>query len=207
VSQAYFNDKARMWDEIMTEKDASRLEAMAARLDIKPGTTVLDVGTGTGVFVPFLLKKTGQEGNLVCLDYAEEMLKLARAKGFKGNISYICADIEDSRLTANFFDAVVCYSSFPHIKNKPRALDEINRITKAGGQLIICHTSSRENINQTHRGIPLVSDDLLPEENEARRMLSTAGFNNIKIEDREDSYFVVAVKSNLQFETDIQDRR
>ncbi len=51
--RTYFNGKAATWDEIAVEKDHSRLRQMAARLDIRPGSVVLDVGTGTGDFLPF----------------------------------------------------------------------------------------------------------------------------------------------------------
>ena len=93
MTQSYFNSKADIWDEKIAEKDSDKLENMAKNLDIQPGSIVLDVGTGTGIFVPFLLKKVGNKGNLVCLDSAEMMLEKARKKNFKGNIAYVCSDI------------------------------------------------------------------------------------------------------------------
>jgi len=196
VSKDFFNSRATTWDEKVAEKDVSKLEAMLARLDIKAGATVLDVGTGTGVFVPLLLKKIGREGKLVCLDFAEEMLKITRAKGFKGNISYLCADIENSHLADKSFDAVVCYSVFPHFRDKPKVLREINRLLKKEGQLFICHTSSRQAINEIHRSLPEVCDHLFPENEETHRMLSEAGFEDIRISDGEDDYLVSARKSD-----------
>ena len=132
MSKDFFNTRAATWDEKVAEKDVSRLEAMLARIEISPGDTVLDVGTGTGVFVPFLLKKIGSKGRLVCLDYAEEMLGIAQAKQFKGNISFLYADIENSGLPDVAFDAVVCYSVFPHFDDKPKALSEIYRVLQSG---------------------------------------------------------------------------
>jgi len=155
---------------------------------------VLDVGTGTGVFVPFLLKKIGREGNLVCIDFAENMLKEARLKGFSGNIKYLCADIKDSGLPDETFDAVVCYSVFPHLQDKPKAMGEINRVLRKKGRLFICHTSSRRAINEIHRSLPEVHEHLFPENDETRRLLSEAGFEEISISDGEDSYLVSARK-------------
>jgi len=194
MSQELFNSRAATWDEKAVEKDTSRLEAMAARLDIKPGAVVLDVGTGTGVFIPFILKKIGSEGKLVCLDFAEEMLKIAYAKGFQGNIEYICADIENSRLPAKSFDAVVCYSVFPHFRDKIKALREISRLLKENRKLFICHTSSRQAINDIHRNIPEIRDHLFPMNEEMRRMLTGAGFKDISISDGKDDYLVSARK-------------
>jgi ubiquinone/menaquinone biosynthesis C-methylase UbiE len=195
LSRDFFNSRAATWDEKVAEKDVSRLKSMIDRLDVKPGVTVLDVGTGTGVFVPYLLKKIGREGKLVCLDFSENMLKIARAKGFTGNVQYLCADIGNSRLPDESFDAVVCYSVYPHFEDKPKTLKEMYRLLKKGGRLFICHTSSRQAINDIHRSTPEVCDHIFPENQETRRMLAGAGFEDIVIEDSKEDYFVSARKS------------
>jgi ubiquinone/menaquinone biosynthesis C-methylase UbiE len=195
MTQAYFNGKADTWDEKIAEKDLSKLESLAQKLDIQPGSTVLDVGTGTGVFVPFLLKKVGDKGKLVCLDHAEKMLEKARQKNFQGNIEFVCSDISSTRFGNEVFDAVVCYSSFPHFQNKSRALKESRRVLKKGGKLFICHTSSRSAINKIHQQIPLLAKDILPDQEEMQRLLLTAGFGKIDIQDRNDSYLAIAEKS------------
>ncbi|MBN1160794.1 MAG: methyltransferase domain-containing protein [Dehalococcoidales bacterium] len=195
MSRDFFNSRAAAWDDEVAEKDISRLETIAERLDIKPGDSVLDIGTGTGVFVPFLLKKIGGKGKLVCLDFAEEMLKIAREKGFKGDINYLCADIENNSLEDDSFDAVVCYSVFPHFNNKMKAFKEIYRLLKKGGRLYICHSSSRQAINEVHKSIPEVCSHLFPENEDTRGMLSDAGFEDITISDSKEDYLVIAAKS------------
>ena len=192
--KAYFNDKAAIWDETIAEKDIAKLNRLAERLNIEPGSIVLDVGTGTGVFVPYLLGRIGKNGRLVALDFAEEMLKKARAKGFDGNIEYLQVDVTSVPLPEDVFDVVVCYSSFPHFQDKPRALSEINRVLKKGGKLFICHTSSRDIINQIHRQIPAVENDTIPDRGEMQMMLSASGFIDIGIDDNNDSYFASATK-------------
>jgi ubiquinone/menaquinone biosynthesis C-methylase UbiE len=193
MTESYFDAHADTWDDRTAEKDQKKLELMANRLGIQSGSRVLDVGTGTGVFVPFLLSKIGPEGWLVCLDYSDRMLQRARSKQFQGNIEYVCADIASTRLPDSTFDAVVCYSSFPHFKDKRRALGEIGRVLKRGGRLLICHTSSRAWINAMHGHIAEVSSDLIPDEQEFTRLLSAAGFGEIRIEDEDDSYLASAM--------------
>jgi ubiquinone/menaquinone biosynthesis C-methylase UbiE len=194
MSQEFFNARATTWDEKVAEKDLSKLETMLARIDIKSGDTVLDVGTGTGVFVPFLLRKIGQAGRLVCLDYAEAMLDIAREKDFKGNVSFLCADIENSGLPDEAFNAVVCYSVFPHFEDKPKALSEICRVLQPGGRLFIAHTSSRQAINDIHRSLPEVCGHVFPENEEMKRLLDEAGFVDIHISESHEHYFVSARK-------------
>ena len=93
MNREYFNEKAPIWDEMIAESDTVKLEVMAGRLDISPGATILDVGTGTGVFIPYLLSKIGENGRLIAMDIAEEMLKMSMAKRFNGTISYVHADV------------------------------------------------------------------------------------------------------------------
>jgi ubiquinone/menaquinone biosynthesis C-methylase UbiE len=192
--RSYFNQKADIWDETVAENDVTKLRQMARRLNIKLGATVLDIGTGTGVFLPFLLSEMGGEGRLIALDIAEEMLRKARAKGFNGYIHYLHADVADIPLGGEICDFVVCYSSFPHFQDKLKALAEIKRVTKGGGALVICHTSSRVHINEIHRQIPVVAKDLIPDEEEMWGLLAGAGFTDIWIEDSGQSYFARARK-------------
>ncbi len=194
--RTYFNQRATVWDETSSEKDMAKLERMAQRLNIEPGSTVLDVGSGTGVFIPFLSSKVGKNGRLIALDFAEEMLRKARAKGLNGNIECLHADMTSAPLLEEVFDVAVCYSSLPHFQDKLRTLSEVNRVLKNGGRLFICHTSSRAKINQFHRQIPAVENDIIPDEVEMQIMLSTAGFTDIKIDDSSDSYLASARKPN-----------
>lgn len=196
MSREFFNSRAAIWDETAAERDTLKLQAMVDRLGLNPGMSVLDIGTGTGIFVSYILAKIGQSGKLVCLDYAEEMLKVARGKIFTGRISFICADIMESGLPDNAFDAAICYSVFPHFENKLRALKEIYRLLKRNGWLFICHTSSRQQINDIHRSIPEVCSHLFPENNEMREMLKESGFIDVSIDDGLNDYLASARKSN-----------
>ncbi len=126
------------------------------------------------------------------------MLERARQKNFHGNIEFIPADIHASGLDDGSFDAVVCYSSFPHFRDKPAALVEIKRTLKSGGRLYICHSSSREAINSIHSAIPEVCHDLIPNDSTLRMMLTDAGFEDILIEARDDSFLAAAVKSKVR---------
>ncbi len=194
MSRGYFNGKADIWDEKVAEKDTGKLEQMANRLDIKTGATLLDVGTGTGIFLPYLLKKVSVDGKIIALDTAERMLSKAKEKGVEGNIDYLCADVGLIPLHDDFCDAVVCYSSLPHFPGKPKAMTEIKRVLKKGGCLYVCHTSSREHINRIHQNIAAVQNHLLPDAIEMMRLFSDAGFTKIQVEDKADSYFARGCK-------------
>ncbi len=197
MTKDYFNRMSAHWDDMATEKNQVKLERLAHSLDIEPGSTVLDVGTGTGVFIPFLLKKIGNNGKLVCVDSAEEMLKKAMAKKFSGNIGYVCTDISNTQFQNTMFDTVVCYSSFPHFHDKIESLREINRVLKTGGRLYIGHTSNRSTINNIHSQVPVLINDLIPDNGEMRKMMSEAGFSDITILEDHESYLARAKKLNV----------
>lgn len=192
--RTYFNGKAAVWDEVAAEKDQFKLRQMAARLDIRPGSVVLDVGTGTGVFLPFLRQRIGGDGIILALDIAEGMLLKARAKSTNGAVAYLNADVTHIPLSGASVDSVVCYSSFPHFQDKPGAFAEIHRVLRSGGHLCICHTSCREAINDLHNGIPEVAHDVIPEDWEMRLMLSEAGFVDVEIEDNCENYLCRALR-------------
>jgi len=194
VIRSYFNEKAETWDVMVAEKDSSKLRGMVERLHIAPGAKVLDVGTGTGVFLPFLLEAVAQNGQIVAIDVAEKMLCKAQSKNLGGNTVYICADVIDIPVEGGQFDAVVCYSSFPHFQDKLKAMREINRVMKNGGRLHICHTSSRSTINEIHENLPVVTNDTIPGENDMQKLLSASGFTDISIDDNPDSYLCQATK-------------
>ncbi len=195
MSRAFFNSRAAVWDATVAESDTSKLQRMANRLHIPLGALILDVGTGTGVFLPYLVDMIGDEGKVVALDVAEEMLRMALAKPLDGGVHYLQATTTSLPLPGEQFDAVVCYSSFPHLQPLGESLRELYRVLRQAGRILICHTSSRAKINDIHRTIDAVSDHLIPDEHEMGRILSVAGFRDITISDREDSYLATATKS------------
>jgi len=186
--RTFFNNRAIAWDETIAEKNSDTLTQMASKLEIIEGNSILDVGTGTGIMIPYYLNRIGERGKLVAMDFAEEMLRISKTKFFCGPINFLHADISSLPLSEHIFDVVVCYSSFPHFHSKLKALNEIYRVLKKGGRLNICHTSNRDIINSIHKAIPLLENDLIPDSDEMLEMLSAAGFECIQIEDNAENY-------------------
>jgi len=194
ISRKFFNDQAAHWDETARNNDPKKLHALADRLVIPKKAWILDVGTGTGIFLPYLKEKMNRQSRIICMDFAYNMLAIAHAKTAANSFGFICSEIETLHLSPELFDAAICYSTFPHFHDKPRALNNIFKLLKKGGWLYICHTASRETINNIHRNIPDFQDHLLPEKQEMEYLLTYVGFSEFVITDQPDSYLTAARK-------------
>ena len=194
ISRKFFNDRAEQWDNTVRNNDPAKLRKLANMLEIEENSCVLDVGTGTGVFIPYIAEKLNGNGKIICMDYAINMLFAADAKPkLKGNLCFICAEIETLGLEEGCFNVATCYSTFPHFHDKPQALKNLQRLLKPNGILYLCHTASKETINEIHRNIPDFYDHLIPENEEMNQLLSDAGFSNISIKASEDHYLATAI--------------
>ena len=194
ISRQFFNNEASHWDENTRNNDPVKLQELIERLAFPPDAHVLDVGTGTGVFVPYIQGKLNGSRRVTCVDFAFRMLEIAQKKNGYEGIEHVCAEIETVGFAGGVFDAAVCYSTFPHFHEKLLALANICNLLKAGGKVFICHTASRGEINAIHHKIPDLSDHLIPKENAMRKMLSAAGFDEVSIMDNAGYYLAEAKK-------------
>lgn len=191
----FFDQTAAEWDAREVEKTHVRLQEIVAGLGIAPGATVLDVGCGTGVLLPLLYEGMNGDGHLVALDLSGEMLKRAQSKGQPA--VYVQGDAQSLPLPERVFDWVLCNAVFPHFPDKPRALAEIRRVLRAGGRLVICHTASRQAINEFHHSVGgVVAHDTIPDEEEMLRLLREAGLGEAQVRDEPDRYLVLACGDN-----------
>ncbi len=191
--RVYFNEKATVWDQMMAHKPHEKLREIFGAWEFAPGSTILDVGSGTGVMLPLLKNKLGPSGKIIAFDLAEEMLLMAKKKNGEEGIDYIQGDIAAAPFTDNTFDVLICNSCFPHFLNQAVSVREMARILKPGGRVVICHLSSRAELNAMHSSLGgVVANDLLPDEKAMMLMFNQAGFSDISIDDLEDRYVLTA---------------
>tara|TARA_B100001564_G_scaffold133231_1_gene111660 strand:- start:98 stop:844 length:747 start_codon:yes stop_codon:yes gene_type:complete len=104
------------------------------------GMKILEVGCGPGSFAEDLVGL-----DVTCLDPSAEMLRVAkkrvdsaRASRGEGPAKYVEAIAESIPLPDDTFDRVFCLFSFRDFQDKKKGLEEIFRVLKPGGQLVIC---------------------------------------------------------------------
>jgi ubiquinone/menaquinone biosynthesis C-methylase UbiE len=193
--QDYFDGLAPNWDKEVTRERLECLTDIIKELDIKSGSYVLDVGSGTGILLPFLVQAVDAVGKIMALDFSIKMLHQAKAKNFSPIVDYIQADIVAVPLPDNCVDLAICNSAFPHFSDKAKALKEIARVIKNDGRLAICHTASRDRVNHLHQSIGgVVGTDFLPYESQMRELIKHAGLTITYLEDSPKRYLVIAEK-------------
>lgn len=195
--KTYFNKAAKTWDErFFTPQLASFLEKLVPEFGLEPGQNILDVGTGTGVLIPYLIQAVGPSGSVTAIDYAEKMIQICRSKHeHLKNIIVKLQDVEEDNLPSESFDAVTCFGLFPHLDKKNKALRNMNRALKLGGILIIAHALSSEEIKTHHTSAaPSVMNDTLPEKAEMKQLLKRTGFTEIYIKDEHGCYLCISTK-------------
>jgi demethylmenaquinone methyltransferase/2-methoxy-6-polyprenyl-1,4-benzoquinol methylase len=154
--------------------------------DFAGAQTILEIGTGTGAFIP-VLQELAPATWLVSTDLAGAMLGKARLRCPDSCLAQV--DTHQLPFSVSSFGLVTCHNSFPHFADKPRALREILRVLRPGGQLLILHNNSREFVNAIHTraGAP-IDVDLLPPGDEMARLLAGAGFTGVQVDDAPTHY-------------------
>ncbi|GAI23294.1 unnamed protein product, partial [marine sediment metagenome] len=133
--QEYFDQLAPTWDKELTGERLNCLGSIVKELGIKPGYYVLDIGSGTGVLLPFLIAALGDEGKIIALDFSAEMLVQGKAKSSPPIVDFVQADGMAIPLADDSMDLALCNSVFPHFNDKVKALKKIARVLKNGGRL------------------------------------------------------------------------
>ena len=192
----FFDSLAPAWDcdgQDGGKESGQKFRDLAAALQLCGCDRVLDMGSGTGVLIPYLVEALGAGGEIIALDFSLAMLRTAKTKYPAGRVRFLQADAHHLCLREKTVDAVVCFSTFPHFDNQANVLREFRRVLKSGGQLSIIHFMSREEINAFHaRVVGPVRKDALPDHDDMARFLTRAGFRDISIEDRPSFYHVRA---------------
>jgi ubiquinone/menaquinone biosynthesis C-methylase UbiE len=114
-------------------------EMVFRMLDLKPGEKILDAGCGTGIFT---LDYLAQGAEVVGLDLSEPMLRLASEKSAGYAFSAIRGDMQCLPFKDNAFDKVVSVTALEFIADGRKAADELFRVTRSGGRVVVATLNS-----------------------------------------------------------------
>lgn len=114
-----------------------------ARLALKPGGSVLEIGCGTGRNIPLLVKAVGPQGRVFGIDATEPMLRRARALCERRGYENVTLRLEDAaELTmAETVDAAFFSLSYSVMPREKLALEKAWACVRPGGRLVIMDAS------------------------------------------------------------------
>jgi arsenite methyltransferase len=180
-----------------TEKDTLPEKAVLASLgcgnptaliDLKPGETVLDLGSGGGIDVLLSARRVGPTGKAYGLDMTDEMLALARENQRQSgltNVEFLKGQIENIPLPDNSVDVVISNCVINLSADKDRVLQEAFRVLRPGGRFAVSDVVVRGEVPNAVRQsmflwVGCIAGAL--EESDYRAKLSKACFTGVDIE-------------------------
>ena len=159
-----------------------------ALAELKPGETVLDLGSGGGIDVLLSARRVGPTGKAYGLDMTDEMLALARENQRKAgadNVEFLKGEIEAIPLPDNSVDVIISNCVINLSGDKDRVLREAFRVLKPGGRFAVSDVVTRGTVPEQVRRDMLLWVGCIAgalDEDEYRTKLKAAGFEAIGIE-------------------------
>ena len=173
-------------------------EAVAASLgcgvptevaDLRPGETVLDLGSGAGADVLISARRVAPGGRAIGIDMTTEMLELARrnaAEAGVGNVEFLHGYLEDLPLPDDSVDVVISNCVINLAADKSTVLREAARVLRPGGRFAVSDVIADPELDQATREdmdqwTGCIAGALTRDQYE--RALTAAGLRDIEITD------------------------
>ncbi|XP_023633158.1 phosphomethylethanolamine N-methyltransferase-like [Capsella rubella] len=182
----------------MSRGGVETTKEFVAKMDLKPGQKVLDVGCGIGGGGFYMAENF--DVHVVGIDLSVNMISLAleRAIGRKCSVEFEVADCTKKTYPDNSFDVIYSRDTILHIQDKPALFKTFLKWLKPGGKVLItdyCRSAETPSLEFAKYIEPKGFD--LHDVQAYGKMLKEAGFENVIAEDRTDQ-FVEFLKRELE---------
>jgi ubiquinone/menaquinone biosynthesis C-methylase UbiE len=134
-----YSRSAPMYDQTAGMTYLGALWKLLPRVRVPPGPAILDVGSGTGINLLEAARTLAPTGRLVGVDLAAGMVEEAKKKAKLSNVpaTFMVGDAEHLELPDASFDLVICNSVYHWFPDRQRAVSEMARVLRPGGQALV----------------------------------------------------------------------
>jgi ubiquinone/menaquinone biosynthesis C-methylase UbiE len=150
----FYDDTQRVFGAFRGLELNSYFENYMSLLDVKPGDSVLETSVGTGLNFKYLPRGVKLAG----LDLSQEMLANCQnnLRRWKMDADLYLGNAESLPFADSSFDVVYTCGGFNFFSDRVKAIHEMIRVAKPGGQLMI-EDETEEYVKSTYENIPFTS--------------------------------------------------
>jgi putative heme-binding domain-containing protein len=126
-----------------------RPDELIQALQIQPGATVADIGSGTGYFTWRLAERVGARGKVYAVDVQQSMLDLTRAAVNEHkltNVEYVLATEQSIRLPERSLDLAFVAYAYHEFADPDATMSTIRRALKPNGRVLILEYAKESKI-------------------------------------------------------------
>ena len=193
LQQRAFDEVADGFAQPIPEDILQRLDAVVDRAMIRPDESVLDVGTGVGVLIPFILQR--RPALVVACDLSGEMIKVARQR-FGDDVTVLQTDVVDISPEQGPFGVVFCNAMFGNVYDQRQTIEAIESLLETGGRLVISHPLGSDFVRRLKTGSPQYHLKELPDEALLKQLVEGTGLAVTHFTDEADIYLAICTKTD-----------
>jgi ubiquinone/menaquinone biosynthesis C-methylase UbiE len=155
-----------------TREERQKPRDIVDAMDLKPGGSVADIGTGVGFMLPYLSHAVGDTGKVIAEDIQNDFLDKAKLKAQLSrlnNVQFVLGTDRDPKLPADTLESVLVLDAYHHFDYPEAMLEHIRDSLLSDGKLVIVEYYKRrgamsgDDPDLPLRHIRLDQDDLVKE--------------------------------------------
>lgn len=155
-----------------------KIDEILARLNLKPGMVIADIGSGSGVFSRPMAKAVAPGGKVIAVDIDSALLSYVSERAAKQRIDNIETHLavpDDAKLSGPIVDLAFFHDVLHHIEHRDLYLKNLAKYIKPGGRVaMIENEATNPNPMQQHK------PEMLMKKEDVQKWMEAAGFHSME---------------------------